>query len=264
MNELKMYQVDAFTNELFKGNPAAVCMVEDFPIDEVMQQIAAENNLAETAFVKCLDTNKYFIRWFTPAAEVDLCGHATLASAFILFSDYIPNCTEIKFETLYSGELKVTKKGDWYEMDFPMDQLEPLYLNEDISQIMGIRPESIYRGKNDYLLVYSSEKQVQLLKPNLLLLSGLEARGVIVTSKGDEVDFVSRFFAPKIGIDEDPVTGSAHTSLMPYWSKRLNNNELLARQISARGGLLRCKMKEDDRVIIAGQAKLFMKAVIYL
>ncbi len=263
MGVIKMYQIDAFTNELFKGNPAAVCLMEELLSDKEMQNIAMENNLAETAFVRQIEGTKYSIRWFTPKAEVDLCGHATLASAYVLFSKKHYGDNQISFMSLNSGELIVTKSGDLLEMDFPQDHIEQAELSNDLLNAMGIRPESVFKGKTDYLMVYSSEKQIQLLEPNLEVLSKLDARGVIVTSKGDEVDFVSRFFAPQIGIDEDPVTGSAHTTLMPYWTKRLNHSVLLARQISERGGVLRCRL-EGDRVIIGGQAKLFFEANIYL
>ncbi|MCU4176593.1 PhzF family phenazine biosynthesis protein [Carboxylicivirga sp. N1Y90] len=263
MGLIKIYQVDAFTSELFKGNPAAVCLFEEFPEDSVMQSIAFENNLAETAFVKPLGGNQFFIRWFTPCVEVNLCGHATLASSYVLFHHEGINSNELVFQTKNIGQLRVERNADWLVLDFPADELVEIDWPENEIKAMGIRPEAVFKGRCDLLFIYSSQRQIELLQPNFDQLAKSESEGVIATAKGDEVDFVSRYFGPKVGIDEDSVTGSAHTTLTPYWAKNLNKKQLTARQISFRQGELKCELL-NDRVKIAGQAKLYLKGQLYL
>ena len=254
--KLPIYQLDAFTDTLFTGNPAAVVPLESWLPDELMQQIAAENNLAETAFFVPTDAG-FHIRWFTPCTEVDLCGHATLAAAYVLFKIQGYDQPEVAFDSR-SGILKVSLDNDWFTLDFPVDHFQvavpPPALHESMLTVI---PVEVFKGKSDYLVVLESEAEVRELQPDIIVLSTVPARGIIVTAPGDEVDFVSRFFAPQSGIDEDPVTGSAHTTLVPYWAKRLEKTQFTARQISKRGGCLRCKLS-DDRVCISGQVRLFM------
>ena len=263
MRKLIIYQIDAFTNELFKGNPAAVCILDHWLEDELMQSIASENNLAETAFVVPLGNN-YQIRWFTPNIEVDLCGHATLASAYVLFNVIKYDGTEIIFHSPRSGLLKVKKSGNNLLLDFPTDKII-LYneMSDNISGCIGIKPIEIYKGKTDYIAIVEDEKAVQNLIPDFSKISKLDARGLIITAKGDEVDFVSRFFGPQSGIDEDPVTGSAHTSLIPIWTGKLGKKKMEAKQLSKRGGHLSCEYK-GDRCVIGGQARLFMVGEIFI
>lgn len=258
----KIYQVDAFANKLFSGNPAAVCPLEKWLSDEIMQQIAMENNLAETAFyVK--NENQYEIRWFTPAAEVDLCGHATLAAAFVLFNLENHSDNEIKFYSHRSGLLTVTKDNQYLTLNFPADTLHSIELTSEITDGFNIKPRVAFKGKTDYLLIYDNENDIRSLKPDLNIISKLDARGIIVSSKGEKTDFVSRFFAPQVGVNEDPVTGSAHTTLIPYWSGILNKKELTAMQLSKRTGFLTCK-DLDDRIEISGQCKLYLSGEIHM
>jgi PhzF family phenazine biosynthesis protein len=258
--KLKLYQADAFTNKVFGGNPAAVCPLEKWLPDEVMQKIANENNLAETAFyVK--EGDNYRLRWFTPVYEVDLCGHATLATAFVMFGVFKYDKPEIKFNTR-SGILSVKKDGDLLKMNFPKDEMTkvetPAALVEGIKQT----PLETWKGKTDYMAVLPSQKNVEMLAPDFGILKTLEGmRGVICTAKGDEVDFVSRCFFPAYGIDEDPVTGSAHTTMTPYWAEKLNKKKMTAQQISKRRGDLICELV-GDRVEISGQARLYLKGEI--
>jgi len=256
----KIYQVDAFTNRIFGGNSAAVCPLGQWLSDEIMQKIAMENNLAETAFyVK--KSEQYEIRWFTPTIEVDLCGHATLASAFVLFNyeDHLGDT--IHFHSHRSGSLTVTRNDEHLTMNFPSDIYESIELTENITAGFNIRPRLAFKGKTDYLLIYDTEDEIKHLSPNLEIISKLVGRGVIVSAKGDKVDFVSRFFAPQSGINEDPVTGSAHTTLTPFWSKVLNKKELTAIQLSERIGFLNCKYL-NDRVEISGECKLYLSGEI--
>jgi PhzF family phenazine biosynthesis protein len=257
-----IYQIDAFTNKLFSGNPAAVCPLDKWINDDLLQKISMENNLAETAFyVK--KGNEYQIRWFTPKTEVDLCGHATLAAAYVLFN-YEHHIEDIiNFHSNRSGKLTVSKQGDSLTLNFPVDIYESIELTEDLKQGFDILPTYALKGKTDYVLVFETENQIEKIKPDLKQIAKLEGRGVIITAKGDNVDFVSRFFAPQSGIDEDPVTGSAHTTLTPYWSKRLNKTELTAIQLSERKGYLHCNLL-DDRVEISGNAKLYSIGEIYI
>ncbi|KIC94077.1 PhzF family phenazine biosynthesis protein [Flavihumibacter solisilvae] len=262
MAKQKIYQVDAFTDKTFSGNPAAVCPFDQWPADELLQNIALENNLAETAFyVKKGD--QYEIRWFTPAVEVDLCGHATLASAFVLFNQEGHNSDEILFHSPRSGELKVTRQGNLLTLNFPTDVYTRVELSHNLLNGFNLKPVLALKGKTDYVLVFDKEDQVRNIQPHLDIIAQLDARGVIVTAKGDEVDFVSRFFAPQSGINEDPVTGSAHTTLTPYWAKNLGKNELTAIQLSPRKGYLQCRYL-GDRVEISGQGKLYLTGEIHL
>ncbi len=261
--KIKIYQVDAFSDRLFSGNPAAVCILEEWLSDELMQAIAAENNLAETAFV--VPGEKLFeIRWFTPTLEVDLCGHATLASAYVLFDLLGYPDETVRFHSHASGWLMATKKEDMIQLDFPVDTLETVTtMEEKIKKCIGITPLAVYKGKSDYIVEVPNEDSVKNLQPDLQEIANLVARGLIVTARGREVDFVSRFFAPQSGIDEDPVTGSAHTSLLPLWSKRLKKSSLTARQLSKRGGALWCELKEE-RCLIGGKARLYLSGELLL
>lgn len=262
MEKIKIYQVDAFADRLFSGNPAAVCLLDKWLADESMQSIAAENNLAETAFlVKMKD---YFeIRWFTPSVEVDLCGHATLASAFVLFECLDYKEPVINFFSPRSGELKVSKEGELLYLDFPTDIMHKAGHIPLIQNGIGMLTTEVYKGKTDYIAFVESEEEVLNLVPDFHEISKLEARGLIVTAKGNEVDFVSRFFAPQSGIDEDPVTGSAHTSLIPLWSEKLDKKEMVARQMSKRGGTIYCTNR-GARCLIGGKAKLYLSGEIYI
>ena len=262
MKTIPIFQVDAFTDKLFGGNPAAVCILDKWLDDELLQAIAMENNLPETAFI-VPEGSGYLIRWFTPTAEVDLCGHATLASGYVVFNHLNFAGEEITFFSPRSGDLKVIKRDDVLFLDFPADTFAEVVPPVELINGLRLEPLEVFKGKTDYLVVIHSEEEISNLHPDFNLLAGLEGRGVIVTAPGNEVDFVSRFFAPGISIPEDPVTGSAHTTMIPYWSKRLNKKQLVARQLSERGGALLC---EDwgDRVKIGGKARLFMKGEIYV
>jgi PhzF family phenazine biosynthesis protein len=260
--KLKIYQADAFTNKLFSGNPAAVCPLKEWIDDDIMQKIAMENNLAETAFyVKKEDICE--LRWFTPTVEVDLCGHATLASAFVLFNFENHMSDIIQFFSHRSGNLTVTKKDNLLTLNFPSDQIKPLEITDDVLACFDLPPKEAYMGKSDLLLIYNSEKEILDLRPEMEKIRKIDVRGIIVSSKGDTTDFVSRFFAPQSGVDEDPVTGSAHTTLTPYWSKKLGKTNLSARQLSKRGGELNC-MLLNNRVEISGECKLYLKGEIYI
>ncbi|MCG8373008.1 MAG: PhzF family phenazine biosynthesis protein [Balneolales bacterium] len=254
-----IYQVDAFTEQVFGGNPAAVCPLEEWLSDSLMQRIAMENNLSETAFfVKEGDT--FGLRWFTPAVEVDLCGHATLATAHVLYSEMGYEGEEIHFDTR-SGRLIVKKEGDRLLMDFPTDDMPKVEAPPILFQALGISRTSETYKTDDYMVVLGSEKEVASLSPDFKFLKEVDARGIIVTAPGTEVDFVSRFFAPQSGIDEDPVTGSAHTKMTPYWAKRLGKMELEAIQISDRKGHLTLRYKED-RLEIIGKAVTYLRGEI--
>lgn len=257
-----IYQVDAFTDKLFGGNPAAVCPLSEWLPDTRMQNIAMENNLAETAFyVKKGDV--YEIRWFTPAVEVDLCGHATLASAFIIFTEQGYTHEQINFHSPRSGELIVTKNGEELTLNFPADETKELKLDDDIRSCFNHAPTTAYTGRIFLLVEFDTEDEVKNLTPDFFKLKKLNYSGIIATAKGNEVDFVSRFFAPRLGIDEDPVTGAAHTTLIPFWSRKLNKKNMSARQISPRSGKLNCTFM-NDRVLIGGTAILYLRGEIYL
>ncbi len=257
--ELRLYQIDAFADRLFSGNPAAVCPLEAWLPDEVLQQIAAENNLAETAFYVRQDAG-FDLRWFTPTVEVDLCGHATLASAFVVFTYAGFGGETIEFSSR-SGTLRVRRDGDLLVLDFPADHVEPVAVPQVLIDALGREPIECYKGRSDYMVVYGIEPHVATLNPDLGDLAMVPARGVIVTAPGREVDFVSRFFAPQSGVPEDPVTGSAHTTLAPYWAARLGKAELSAVQLSKRRGRLRCRLA-GDRVEIAGRAVPYLVGTI--
>ena len=256
-----LYQVDAFTDEIFTGNPAAVIPLEKWLPDQLMQNIAMENNLSETAFF-IPGNDDFHIRWFTPVSEVNLCGHATLASAHVIFNHTGYNRDQIIMNSR-SGILKVRKEGQFIILDFPASDLEDITMPVNIDLALGIRPEKCIRGREDMMFIFDNAKEIKSLSPDLRILKTLNARGIIVTALSDEYDFVSRFFAPVEGIDEDPVTGSAHTMLIPYWSGRLRKKELFAKQISARGGVLRCTDK-GARVEIGGKAVTYMVGEIYI
>jgi PhzF family phenazine biosynthesis protein len=251
-----IYQVDAFTSEVFKGNPAAVCVLDHWKDAALMQKIANENNLSETAFAvstgECIE-----IRWFTPEMEVELCGHATLATAHVLFNHLDHPGDLICFDSIHSGRLNVKRSGDLLTLDFPADSLEEMVVPEFIVTALQTPPLKAFRGKTDFMFVFSSESEIQNMEPDFGLLAQVGGRGVIVAAPGNNVDFVSRFFAPQTGINEDPVTGSAHTSLTPYWSRVLGKRRLTARQLSFRGGELVCEDK-GERVEISGHAITYM------
>ncbi len=256
--KIKQYQVDAFATRAFEGNPAAVCPLETWLPDRLLQSIAEENNLSETAFF--VPSQKGFrLRWFTPIKEIDLCGHATLATAHVLFEMIGYPKQSITFETR-SGDLTVERKGGRLEMDFPSLPPKPCALPENLILGLGRRPIELLAA-DDYLALFDNEATVRAITPNPTLLGQLDLRGVIVTAPGVDVDFVSRSFAPKFGIPEDPVTGSAHCELAPYWADRLGKKILHAKQISKRGGVITCEMK-GNRVALSGQAVTFMEGEI--
>lgn len=250
----KYYQVDAFTDEVFKGNPAGVIFA-NIDSDELMQKIAFENNLSETAFISKKDNN-YHIRWFAPYCEIALCGHASLASAYVFFNFIDKNATEFCVNSK-SGALRVTRKNNKYFLDFPVDEIKPYDDYDLIEKIVGIRPIDLYQGRDDILAIYHSEADIHEITPKFNLLADISSRGLIVTSQSNEYDFISRCFFPGAGVNEDPVTGSAHTTLIPYWSKVLNKSQMIAKQVSQRGGILNCEIS-GERAIIGGEAILFL------
>ena len=253
---MDIYQVDAFNNELFKGNPAAICPLDSWIAEDLMQQIAAENNLSETAFFVQRDAH-FELRWFTPVSEIDLCGHATLATAHIIFTELNYAANEITFSSK-SGILKVRKNGDWYTLNFPAEPVQPFNHQSDLEAIFKVPVTACYKGKWKLMIRIETEADLKRMKPDFYLMQQLEEDGIIVTAKGESVDFVSRFFVPKLGINEDPVTGSAHTLLIPYWAKELGKEKLNAIQLSERRGILRCENK-GDRVEMSGQAVTYLK-----
>lgn len=262
MKEIPIYQADAFTHGPFTGNPAAVCVLTDPVTVETMQNIAMENNLSETAFIT-RGNNEWLIRWFTPLAEVDLCGHATLASAFVVLNLLEPQSEAVIFRSRVMGSLTVRKRGDLLELDFPADTLRESEIPEAVRESMGLMPKECHTGRTDYLLLYETEEEILALKPDFRILAATDARGVIATAPGRDADFVSRFFCPGIGIDEDPVTGSAHTTLTPFWAARLGKKVMKAKQLSSRGGVLECTI-DGDRIRIAGRARLYLKGEIFI
>lgn len=259
---IPIYQADAFTDQLFGGNPAAICPLQKWLPDETMQKIAIENNLAETAFfVK--NENGYKLRWFTPEYEIDLCGHATLASAHILFTELGYEGKVINFETVKAGILSVSKQNDKYTMDFP--SRPAIHIEPPIGLIEALgekQPVEVLRSR-DYFLVYETENDICDISPDFYSLSKMDTVGVIVTAPGKNSDFVSRFFAPGAGIPEDPVTGSAHCNLIPYWANRLGKKNLHAYQLSSRKGELWCQL-EGERVLISGKAVTYLKGEIFV
>ena len=257
---MEQYIVDAFAQELFQGNPAAVCICKQWPSEEILQKIAVENGLSHTAFT-LKEEGRYALRWFTPKGEIELCGHATLAAAYVLFRFYEPALEEMSFATK-SGALKVSRKGDLLEMEFPAYELKQLELSDALEEALGVRPVELWRAR-DLLCVLESEEEVRNLKPDLEKVKALKGALLQVTAKGKDYDCVSRTFAPQMGLDEDPVCGSGHCHIIPYWAKRLEKNELLAYQASSRGGVLHCRM-EGDRVILGGTAVLYSKAELLI
>ncbi|EAT12103.1 PhzF family phenazine biosynthesis protein [Bermanella marisrubri] len=256
--ELDIYQVDAFAKKVFEGNPAAVCPLEEWLTDDIMQSIAAENNLAETAFF-VPNENGFYIRWFTPTKEVSLCGHATLASAHILFSELNYQGESIVFDCM-SGELIVKKAETGYEMDFPSQPGEVCDKFDEAEEIFSKRPIACLKHE-DYVLVFDDEEFIRNANFDISLLKAWDLRGVMITAASTEYDFISRFFAPNYGINEDPVTGSSFTKLIPYWADKLNKQTMFAKQLSPRGGEVHCQLN-NDRVLISGGAITYLKGKI--
>lgn len=258
-----LYQIDAFASQRFAGNPAAVCPLEEWLPEDVMQAVAAENNLAETAFFAPSGEpeSDYHLRWFTPAVEVDLCGHATLATAHVLWECLGIGTPEVRFSSR-SGPLSVAREGDLYVLDFPAKPPHPVADPEPFAQALGATPERVLQN-GMALAVFADEAEVAALTPNLAEVAALDCFGVIATAPGRSRDFVSRYFVPQAGVDEDPVTGSAHCVSVPYWAARLGRTHLEARQISARGGDLSCRL-EGDRVKLGGRCALYLEGWIHL
>lgn len=260
MSEIPIYQVDAFTSSIFSGNPAAICPLKEWLPDEKLQAIATENNLSETAyFVR--NGDGYNLRWFTPGCEVDLCGHATLASAYVLFNELGEQGDLLRFHTL-SGELLVKRQGNLLALDFPARPPAPVEPNDLLIAALGGKPQEVLAAR-DYLVRYATEEEVRGLTPNMEKLAQVDRFAAIVTAPGNDCDFVSRFFAPAKGVPEDPVTGSSHCTLIPYWAAKLGKTTLHARQVGRRGGELFCKLN-GDRVEIAGHGALFLRGTIQL
>ncbi|MEE9913629.1 MAG: PhzF family phenazine biosynthesis protein [Deltaproteobacteria bacterium] len=258
--KIPLYQIDAFTAARFAGNPAAVCLLESWIEDATLQAIAAENNLSETAFLVCKGP-AVELRWFTPRTEVALCGHATLAAAYVLFVCKLWEQVSIRFITRSSGELIVTRKNDLMEMDFPARSARPMGAPAGLAAALNVKPVDVFSSEEDILVLLDSEKTVRQAAPDFAALEKIPCRGVIITAPGGQSDFVSRFFAPRVGISEDPVTGSAHSVLIPFWAEKLRKNDLYALQVSARGGELFCGHR-GGRVTIAGRAVLYMEGTI--
>jgi len=250
---MKQYVVDAFTSEPFSGNPAAVCVMDKWPSEESMMKLAMENNLSETAFI-VKEEGGYHLRWFTPGTEVELCGHATLASAFVIMNFYEPDAGKVEFNTL-SGKLTVTRNDSLYAMNFPTFELKEIPVTDDMEQAFGVRPVKAVLGL-DLICVFDSENQVREMKPDQSKLLQIEGRIQNATAKGAEVDCVSRSFCPKLSIAEDPVCGSAHVQIADYWMDALGKKNIYAYQASKRGGYLHCEKREDGRMSLSGEAVL--------
>ena len=259
--QIPIYYIDAFADKLFSGNPAAV-VFSDINDTQLMQNIAAENNLSETAFIREKD-GKYFIRWFAPSCEIDLCGHATIASAFVFFNYIKPEAITFDVHSNKHGILKVYKEDEFLFLDFPKDEIIYCENNDFLDGIINFKPIEIYRGRDDFLAILDSEDSIKNLEINFELLKEIDSRGLIVSAKGTKYDFVSRCFFPDAGVNEDPVTGSAHTTLTPYWSQKLNKNKLHAFQLSKRGGAVLCE-ERNKRVIIGGKAIQYLEGKISL
>jgi len=260
--KIPFYQVDAFSKKPFSGNPAAVCIMDTWLENDVLQAIAAENNLSETAFLVPKSKGRYDLRWFTPAIEVDLCGHATLAGAFVIFSFVDQTLSSVAFDTV-SGRLSVARSGDLLSMDFPSRKPKPAVSDPLLSQALGADPAEVWQSR-DLLAVFTDEAAIRNLNPDFDKIKNMkDTFAVIVTAPGEKSDFVSRFFAPGAGIPEDPVTGSAHCTLIPYWADRLKKNQLHAFQLSKRGGELFCE-NDGDRVRITGHAALYARGELLL
>ncbi len=250
---MKQYVVDAFTDEIFHGNQAAVCVMEQWPSEELMMAVTRENNFSETAFT-VKEGEKYHLRWFTPGGEIDLCGHATLGTAYVLFRFYEKEAERVVFSTM-SGDLTVMKKGKLLEMEFPAYELKGVPVTEAMTEALGVRPKEAWLAR-DLLCVLDSEEDVRSLNPGQEKLKGLEGLLQHVTARGREEDCVSRSFAPKLAVAEDPVCGSGHCHIIPYWAKLLGKDELVAYQASKRGGTLYCR-REGDKIFMAGKAALY-------
>ena len=250
---MKQYIVDAFTDKPFAGNPAAICVMESWPSEEAMMKLAMENNLSETAFI-VKEEQGYHLRWFTPGTEVELCGHATLASSYVILNYYEPDSDEVTFNTL-SGKLTIHRKGNLYEMDFPTYELQEIPVTDAMEKTFGVRPVKAVLGL-DLVCVFESEEIVRNMNPDQELLRGIEGRIQNATARGKETDCVSRSFCPKLSIPEDPVCGSAHCQIAAYWSEELNKKEIYAYQASRRGGYLHCTLQEQNRITISGEAAL--------
>jgi PhzF family phenazine biosynthesis protein len=261
MKRIPLYVVDAFTSRVFGGNPAAVCPLDKWLPDDVMQKIGMENNLSETAFF-VREGERYRLRWFTPTIEVDLCGHATLASAFVIFNYLDTKADSITFDSL-SGELRVAREGERITLDFPALRAEPADAPADLVAGLKTEPRETLLSSMGYLAVFDAEDDVRNLKPDFATLARLNALGVIATARGRESDCVSRFFAPIVGINEDPVTGAAHCTLTPYWSEKLSKREIHALQVLTRGGELFCE-DAGDRVKISGHAVRYSEGFLFL
>lgn len=250
---MKQYIVDAFTDKPFAGNPAAVCVMESWPSEDAMMKLAMENNLSETAFI-VKEEQGYHLRWFTPGTEVELCGHATLASSYVILNYYEPDSDEVTFDTL-SGKLTIHRKGTLYEMDFPTYELREIPVTDAMEKAFGVRPIKAVLGL-DLVCIFESEEIVRNMNPDQELLKGIEGRIQNATARGKENDCVSRSFCPKLSIPEDPVCGSAHCQIAAYWSEELNKKEIYAYQASRRGGYLHCTLQEQNRITISGEATL--------
>ncbi len=258
--KVPIFQIDAFTSALFTGNPAAVCPLEQWLPDALLQKIAAENNLAETAYFVRSESG-YHLRWFTPVVEVDLCGHATLAAAWVIMNELDRKAVSVSFQSR-GGPLSVSRRGDIYTLDFPASMPERLAPNPQLEEALGSPIVELW-GARDYVAVLASEQAVRSVKPSMEKLKGLDRFAVIVTAPGQDYDCVSRFFAPAAGVDEDPVTGSAHCTLAPFWAARLNRNPIRAFQASSRGGEVHCEVL-GDRVLLSGTAVKFLEGTINL
>lgn len=250
---MKQYIVDAFTSRPFSGNPAAVCVMDSWPAEESMMKLAMENNLSETAFI-VKEEKGYHLRWFTPGTEVELCGHATLASAFVILNFYDTESSQVQFDTL-SGRLTVSRSGNLYEMDFPTYELKEIPVSDAMERAFGVRPVKAVLGL-DLVCVFETEEQVRNMSPDQALLMSIEGRIQNATARGQETDCVSRSFCPKLSIAEDPVCGSAHCQIADYWAGQLGKDEIHAYQASRRGGYLRCERKGNGRIAISGEAVL--------
>jgi len=256
---MKQYIVDALTDEIFHGNQAAICVMDEWIPEDLMMNITKENNFSETAFV--VKEEQYHLRWFTPGGEIDLCGHTTLACAYVLFKFYIPNEEKVVFSTL-SGELVVTRNGELLEMEFPIYDLKKIPVTEEMVDAIGAVPSEAYMGR-DMLCVFDDEETVRNLKPNMEKLLKLDGLLLQVTAPGRTTDSVSRSFAPKLNVAEDPVCGSGHCHIVPYWSKRLGKEKIVAYQASKRGGTLYCKIS-GNKVLLAGKATLFSECELHI
>lgn len=257
---MKQYIVDAFTKDIFHGNQAAVCVLEQWLSEDIMMSIAKENNFSETAFI-VKEGEKYHLRWFTPGGEIDLCGHATLASAYVLLNYYMPNENQVVFTTL-SGDLTVVKNGELLEMEFPAYDLKEVAVTDEMEQAIGYRPTSAFMGR-DLLCILDDEEKIINAKPDMDKVKSIDGLLLHITAKGKNVDCVSRSFAPKLAVIEDPVCGSGHCHIAPYWSKVLDKTELVAYQASQRGGTLYCRL-DGDKVFISGEAALFATSELNL